>query len=62
MGAWTFVDRRIERGAGRGSTRKATRPLYVGRPEAASPATGSATPPRQGAGRRWSTEALDAVA
>ncbi len=41
MGAWTFVDRRLEAvleeiGA------KQTRPRYVGRVEAASPATGSA--------------------
>ena len=41
MGAWTFVDRRIEKvlatlGA------KATRPRYVGREDAASPATGLA--------------------
>ena len=40
MGAWTFVDRRLEEvmkeiGA------KQTRPRYVGRTEAASPATGS---------------------
>jgi len=40
MGAWTFVDRRLEEvladiGA------KQSRPRYVGRPEAASPATGS---------------------
>ena len=41
MGAWHFVDRRIERALA-ASTRKATRPVYIGRPEAASPATGSA--------------------
>lgn len=40
MGAWTFADRRLEQvmveiGA------QQTRPRYVGRPEAASPATGS---------------------
>ena len=40
MGAWHFVDRRIERALG-GLDTKATRPLYIGRPEAASPATGS---------------------
>ena len=41
MGAWSFVDRRIEKvliaNAG-----KATRPAYVGREAAASPATGLA--------------------
>ncbi len=41
MGAWHFVDRRIERALS-GHTTKSTRPTYVGRPEAASPATGSA--------------------
>jgi 2-oxoglutarate dehydrogenase E1 component len=40
MGAWTFVDRRIEAllidlGG------EVTRPRYIGRSEAASPATGS---------------------
>jgi 2-oxoglutarate dehydrogenase E1 component len=41
MGAWTFVDRRIEKVlAGLGG--KATRPRFVGREEAASPATGLA--------------------
>ena len=41
MGGWTFVDRRIERTlAGLGV--KAARPTYIGRSEAASPATGSA--------------------
>jgi 2-oxoglutarate dehydrogenase E1 component len=40
MGAWTFMDRRIEAVlAELGS--KAKRPVYAGRPEAASPATGS---------------------
>jgi 2-oxoglutarate dehydrogenase E1 component len=40
-GAWTFVDRRIEAVlAGLGN--KATRPVYVGRCDAASPATGLA--------------------
>ena len=41
MGAWTFVDRRIEKvlTALRG---RATRPLYAGRDDAASPATGLA--------------------
>ena len=39
MGAWSFVDRRIEQVlAGLGNLAK--RPSYVGRPEAASPATG----------------------
>ena len=41
MGAWHFVDRRIERALA-SIDAKAKRPLYVGRPEAASPATGSA--------------------
>jgi len=40
MGAWHFVDRRIERAlAGVGVKNK--RPIYVGRAESASPATGS---------------------
>ncbi|MBI3198971.1 MAG: 2-oxoglutarate dehydrogenase E1 component, partial [Rhodospirillales bacterium] len=41
MGAWHFIDRRIER-ALTGANVKAKRPVYVGRAEAASPATGSA--------------------
>ncbi|MBL0901027.1 MAG: 2-oxoglutarate dehydrogenase E1 component, partial [Reyranella sp.] len=41
MGAWHFVDRRIERALA-GIDVKARRPVYVGRAEAASPATGSA--------------------
>jgi 2-oxoglutarate dehydrogenase E1 component len=41
MGAWNFVDRRIEKAMGRAGMR-AHRPIYVGRPEAASPATGQA--------------------
>jgi 2-oxoglutarate dehydrogenase E1 component len=41
MGAWHFADRRIERALA-GLNVKATRPVYIGRPEAASPATGSA--------------------
>ncbi|WP_270937117.1 2-oxoglutarate dehydrogenase E1 component [Falsiroseomonas oryzae] len=41
MGAWTFVDRRIERVL-EGLDIKAKRPRYVGRIEAASPATGLA--------------------
>ena len=41
MGAWTFVDRRIEAVMGRLETR-ASRPTYVGREAAASPATGLA--------------------
>jgi len=40
MGAWHFVDRRIER-AMAATEMKGKRPLYVGRPESASPATGS---------------------
>ena len=39
MGAWTFIDRRIETALGN-LDMKAKRPIYVGRPEAASPATG----------------------
>ncbi len=39
MGAWTFLDRRIE-GTLNALGRK-DRPVYIGRPEAASPATGS---------------------
>jgi 2-oxoglutarate dehydrogenase E1 component len=41
MGAWTFVDRRIE-AVLRGLDIKAKRPEYAGRDEAASPATGQA--------------------
>jgi len=41
MGAWNFVDRRIEKVL-RGLEGKARRPIYVGRAEAASPATGLA--------------------
>ncbi|HET6184327.1 MAG TPA: 2-oxoglutarate dehydrogenase E1 component [Acetobacteraceae bacterium] len=41
MGAWTFVDRRIERILSK-LDGKAKRPVYCGRPEAASPATGLA--------------------
>jgi 2-oxoglutarate dehydrogenase E1 component len=41
MGAWTYVDRRLERLLG-GLEIAAKRPVYVGRPEAASPATGLA--------------------
>jgi 2-oxoglutarate dehydrogenase E1 component len=41
MGAWYFVDRRIERTLS-ALAMKATRPVYVGRPESASTATGSA--------------------
>ncbi len=41
MGAWRFVDRRIEKVLG-GLEIRAKRPAYVGRPEAASPATGLA--------------------
>jgi 2-oxoglutarate dehydrogenase E1 component len=41
MGAWTFVDRRIEKVL-KDLDGKAKRPIYVGRAEAASPATGSA--------------------
>ena len=41
MGAWHFVDRRIEKALGRVEMR-VRRPFYVGRAEAASPATGQA--------------------
>ena len=43
MGAWNFVMRRIEYilEDGAAGKRKSTRPIYAGRPEAASPATGS---------------------
>jgi 2-oxoglutarate dehydrogenase E1 component len=41
MGAWHFVDRRIDRALAQIDV-KAKRPNYVGRPESASPATGSA--------------------
>ncbi|HYD98429.1 MAG TPA: 2-oxoglutarate dehydrogenase E1 component, partial [Alphaproteobacteria bacterium] len=40
MGAWFFVDRRIEEVLG-SIGHQAGRPKYVGRPEAASPATGN---------------------
>ncbi len=40
MGAWRFVDRRIEAVMATTPKMKATRPRYVGRPEAASTATG----------------------
>jgi len=40
FGYWNFVDRRIE-DALRECKHKAGRPVYVGRDEAASPATGS---------------------
>jgi 2-oxoglutarate dehydrogenase E1 component len=39
MGAWYFVDRRIE-GVLSTLKVKSRRPVYVGRPESASPATG----------------------
>ena len=41
MGAWTFIDRRLEKLLG-GMEMRAKRPSYIGRPEAASPATGLA--------------------
>jgi 2-oxoglutarate dehydrogenase E1 component len=40
MGAWHFVDRRIERSLS-GIDVRSKRPVYIGRAEAASPATGS---------------------
>jgi 2-oxoglutarate dehydrogenase E1 component len=41
MGAWSFLDRKIEKVL-TGLENKAKRPRYIGREEAASPATGSA--------------------
>lgn len=41
MGAWTFIDRRLERAMSEAG-HKGKRPIYVGRGEAASPATGFA--------------------
>ncbi|MBN9086666.1 MAG: 2-oxoglutarate dehydrogenase E1 component [Reyranella sp.] len=41
MGAWHFIDRRIERALSNIDV-KAKRAVYIGRPESASPATGSA--------------------
>jgi 2-oxoglutarate dehydrogenase E1 component len=41
MGAWHFVDRRIDKALANINV-KAKRPIYIGRPESASPATGSA--------------------
>ena len=52
MGAWNFVDRRIEKVLGRLDS-KAQRPIYVGREAAASPATGSARM-HAASRRRWS--------
>ena len=40
MGAWSFVDRRLESAMIEANC-KQKRPIYVGRPEAASPATGT---------------------
>lgn len=40
MGAWTYVLRRIEYILDDTPEMRARRPIYVGRPEAASPATG----------------------
>ncbi|NCP62757.1 MAG: 2-oxoglutarate dehydrogenase E1 component [Alphaproteobacteria bacterium] len=42
MGAWTFIDRRLEAAMGEAKLKKANRPLYVGRPPSASTATGFA--------------------
>ncbi|MBT4879563.1 MAG: 2-oxoglutarate dehydrogenase E1 component [Alphaproteobacteria bacterium] len=39
MGAWTYIDRRLEK-VMNAANMKEKRPVYVGRPEAASPATG----------------------
>ncbi len=41
MGAWRFVDRRIEAVLTKSKHKASSRPVYVGRPEAASPATGT---------------------
>ncbi len=41
-GAWFFVDRRLEQVLIKAGNKVNTRPRYVGRPEAASPATGRA--------------------
>ena len=41
MGSWFFVDNRIEQVMADAGCTKFSRPRYVGRPEAASPATGS---------------------
>ena len=41
MGAWTFIDRRLEAVLNEIDADQ-KRPRYVGRPEAASPATGNA--------------------
>jgi 2-oxoglutarate dehydrogenase E1 component len=41
MGAWSFIDRRLEKVLGRLDS-KVTRPIYFGREAAASPATGQA--------------------
>ena len=40
MGSWSFIDRRLESVLIK-SKCKYSRPIYVGRPEAASPATGT---------------------
>lgn len=40
MGAWQFVDRKIEEALGKSKSKKASRPSYVGRPASASPAAG----------------------
>jgi len=40
MGAWHFMDRRLEATLGSAKV-KSTRPIYIGRPASASPATGS---------------------
>ena len=40
MGSWSFIDRRLE-AVLINSKCKYSRPIYAGRPEAASPATGT---------------------
>lgn len=42
MGAWTFLDRRLEGAMAKAKMKTASRPVYVGRPASASTATGFA--------------------
>ena len=58
MGAWNFVDRRIEKVLSR-LDMKVRRPVYVGRDAAASPATGSGQDPHGAAGAAGSHGAGD---
>jgi 2-oxoglutarate dehydrogenase E1 component len=41
MGAWTFVDRRLEAAMVQAGFKKHTRPVYAGRAASAATATGS---------------------